>query len=468
MMAVNDPLQSAEFEWPVAGENVSSVDALVIGGGIAGMQSALDLADQGFHVALVEKEASIGGKMIALSKVFPTLDCCSCITTPKMSAVAHHENIDLLTYCEVQSVRQNGSGFKVHVLKKPRYVDEEKCTGCRQCEYACPIDLPSEFDLGLGAHRVIRVPFSTAVPQKVVLDIENCILCGKCEQACPHGCIDFTQTAQEFDIEAGAIVLATGFELTPTGAKEEYGCGSLPNVVSPLVVERLLAPTGPYGHVLRPSDGKEPDSIAYVQCAGSRDASLGIEYCSRICCMYAIKQAMLLSGALPLADITIYYMDIRTFGKGYEQFYQNARAMGIEFVKGKVAKIREDDDHNPLVRVEMIDDGSGVIERQHDLVVLSTGMVPAYNPQEVYGVPVAHDDGFVELPAPNLSPSVTAQPGIFVTGTAAGPMDIVDSIVLAGAAAAETAAYLLGSSSSAGNGRTANGRQLKADREIHV
>jgi heterodisulfide reductase subunit A len=423
--------------------SAQAVDALVIGGGIAGMQSALDLADQGFHVALVEKEASIGGKMIALSKVFPTLDCCSCITTPKMSAVAHHPNIDLLTYCEVQSVSQNGDGFKVHVLKKPRYVNEETCTGCRQCEYACPIDLPSTFDMGLGATRAIRVPFSTAVPQKAVLDIENCILCGKCEKTCPHGCIDFTQTAQEFDIEAQAILLATGFELTPTDAKEAYGGGSYPNVVSPLVVERLLAPTGPYGHVLRPSDGKEPDSIAYVQCAGSRDKTLGVEYCSRICCMYAIKQAMLLSGALPLADITIYYMDIRTFGKGYEQFYQNARAMGIEFVKGKVAKIGEDEDHNPVVRVEMIDDGSRVVERQHDLVVLSTGMVPAYNPQGMYGVPVADDDGFVSLPAPNLSPSVTARPGIFVTGTAAGPMDIVDSIVLAGSAAAETAAYLI-------------------------
>jgi heterodisulfide reductase subunit A len=428
-------------------EAAKSVDALVIGGGIAGMQSALDLADQGYHVALVEKEASIGGKMITLSKVFPTLDCCSCITTPKMSAVAHHPNIDLLTYCEVQNVSQNGGGFKVHVLKKPRYVNEDSCTGCRQCEYACPIDLPSAFDLGLGAHRAIRVPFSTAVPQIAVLDIDNCILCGKCEKECPHGCIDFTQTAQEFDIEARAILLATGFELTPTDAKKEYGGGSLPNVVSPLVVERLLAPTGPYGHVLRPSDGKEPDSIAYVQCAGSRDKTLGVEYCSRICCMYAIKQAMLLSGALPLADITIYYMDIRTFGKGYEQFYQNARAMGIEFVKGKVAKIGEDEEHNPIVRVEMIDEGSRVVERQHDLVVLSTGMVPAYNPQEIYGVPIASDDGFVRLPAPNLSPSVTDRPGIFVTGTAAGPMDIVDSIVLAGAAAAETAAYLTGSNS---------------------
>lgn len=417
------------------------VDTLVVGGGIAGMQAALDLADQGFQVALVEREASIGGKMIALSKVFPTLDCCSCITTPKMSAVAHHENIRLLTYCEVEAVQENGAGFAARVLKKPRYVDEALCTGCRQCEYACPIDVPSPFDLGLGARRAVSVPFSTAVPQYALLDIENCLLCGKCEQACPVAAIDLTQQPSHFTIEAEAIVLATGFEPTPAGAKAAYGAGKLPNVVSALVVERLLAPTGPYGHVLRPGDGKEPDSIAYVQCAGSRDKTLGVEYCSRICCMYAIKQAMLLSGALPLADITIYYMDIRTFGKGYEQFYQNAQAMGIEFVPGKVARISEDDAHNPIVHVELLEEGR-IVERSHDLVVLSVGMVPAFNPQATYGVLAAPDDGFVAQPSPNVSPSITHRPGIFVTGTAAGPMDIVDSIITAGAAAAETAAYL--------------------------
>ncbi|GAB4417218.1 MAG: hypothetical protein Kow00106_12970 [Anaerolineae bacterium] len=417
------------------------VDALVVGGGIAGMQAALDLADQGYRVALVEKEPSIGGKMIMLSKVFPTLDCCSCITTPKMSAVAHHDNIDLLTYCEVQSIRENGGkGYVAQVLQKPRYVDMNACTGCRQCEYACPIDLPSAFDRNLGAVRAIRVPFSTAVPQKAVLDIENCLLCGKCEKACPVGAVDFSQQPETFEIEMEAIVLATGFALTPTDAKPEYGGGKLLNVVDALVMERLLAPTGPYGHVLRPSDGKEPDSIAYVQCAGSRDQTLGVDYCSRVCCMYAIKQAMLLSGALPLADITIYYMDIRTFGKGYEQFYQNAKAMGIEFVKGKVARITEDEDRNPTVRVEMIGDGK-VVERTHDLVVLSVGMLPGYNPHPLYQVPTA-DDGFADVPAANIRPTVTNKDGVFVTGTAAGPMDIVDSIVMAGAAAAEAGAYL--------------------------
>jgi heterodisulfide reductase subunit A len=376
-----------------------------------------------------------------LSKVFPTLDCASCTTTPKMSAVAHHKNIQLMTYTEVKSVRRDQAGFLAQVVKKPRYVNEADCTGCRKCEYACPVDVEDPFDRDLGAHRVVWVPFATAVPQKAVLDIDNCLLCGKCEKACPVDAIDFTQTPEEIEIQASSIVLATGYKTTPVDAKREYGQGQLPNVIDGLAMDRLVAPTGPYGHVLRPSDGKEPDSIAYVQCAGSRDETLGVPYCSRVCCMYAIKQSMLLSGSLPLADITIYYMDIRTFGKGYEQFYQNAKAMGIEFVKGKVAKISEDEDHNPIVRVELMEEGGGVVERKHDMLVLSVGLMPGYNPQDVYGVGVA-EDGFVYLPSANLSPSLTNREGIFVAGTASGPMDIVDSILTAGAAAAEAAAYL--------------------------
>jgi len=419
--------------------NDLKVDALVIGGGIAGMQAALDLGDQGFQVALVEQEASIGGKMITLSKVFPTLDCCSCITTPKMSAVAHHPNIQLFTYCEVQSVNENSRGFEVSTLQKPRYVDVNKCTGCRQCEYECPITVPSSFDRGLGAYRAIRVPFSTAVPQKAVLDIENCLFCGKCEKVCPVEAVDFTQKPESFSIETSTIILATGFELSKLNAKKEYGGGKLTNVIDPLMMERFLAPTGPYGRVLRPGDGKEPTSIAYVQCAGSRDQTLSVEYCSRVCCMYAVKQAMLISGALPMADITIYYMDIRTFGKGYEQFYQNAKAMGVEFVRGKVASIHEDEDLNPIIKVELTEEGR-IIERTFDMVVLSLGMIPT-NSVSAFGL-LPSSDGFISIPAINTSPNATQRPGIFVTGTAGGPMDIVDSIITASAAASAASAYI--------------------------
>lgn len=417
------------------------VDALVVGGGIAGMQTSLDLADQGYQVALVEKEASIGGKMIALSKVFPTLDCCSCITTPKMSAVAHHPNIQVLTYHEVQSVNKTDGLFQAEVLKKPRYLNDEDCTGCRLCETACPITLPSAFDLDYGATKAVRVPFTTAVPQVAVLDIENCILCGKCEKVCPVDCIDFTQQPETIAIQADAIILATGFETTSRFAKKEYGAADNPNVINAMFMERLLAPTGPYGRVIRPGDGKEPDSIAYIQCAGSRDATLGVEYCSRVCCMYAIKQAMLLAGSLPLADITIYYMDIRTFGKGFEQFYQNAKAMGIQFVNGKVASIKQDENQNPVLRVELIDEGSQVVERTHDLAVLSVGMLPHYDPEDIFDVALG-DDGFIDIPRTNSYPCVTGREGIFVAGTSAGPMDIVDSIVMSGSAAAEAAAYI--------------------------
>ena len=418
-----------------------SVDVLVVGGGISGLQASLDLADQGFQVAVVEKEPSIGGKMIALSKVFPTLDCSSCITTPKMAASAHHEKIRILTYTELKGIEGAPGAFRARVLKKPRYVNEDSCIGCRQCEYACPVNVPHSFEGGFGARRAAYVPFTNAIPQLALLDMENCVLCGKCEKVCPAGSIDFSQQSEEFIISAKSVVMATGFELTPPTAKPQYGYDRVPNVVTGLQMERLLAPHGPYGRVLRPSDGKMPESIAYVQCAGSRDASLGVPYCSRVCCMYAIKQAMLLSGALPLADITIYYMDIRAFGKGYEQFYQNAQAMGVEFVKGKVARITEGENQSPVVRVEMIEDGGVVRERQHDLVVLSTGMLPGWQPDGVEGLTVA-EDGFLSLPSAKLRPALTFREGMFVAGTAAGPKDIVDSIVEGGAAAMEASNFL--------------------------
>jgi heterodisulfide reductase subunit A len=420
---------------------ILNFDALIVGGGIAGLQAALDLADQNFKVAVVEKDASIGGKMIRLSKVFPTLDCASCITTPKMAASAHHENITLFTYCDLNSLKRNGKDITALVTQRPRYVDPDKCIGCRQCEYGCPVYVPDEEQGGFTMRKAIYIPFSNAIPQIALMDVENCSLCGKCAKVCPTKAVDYFQKPFDFTIQAKTAVLATGFNLTPIQQKKEYGRGMVENVITSLQMERLLAPHGPYQRVIRPSDGKEPDSIAYVQCAGSRDKSLGISYCSRVCCMYAIKQAMLLSGALPLADITIYYMDIRAFGKGYEQFFQNAKAMGIEFVKAKIANIRQGDNQYVQLRYEAQEEDGRLMTRDHDLVVLSLGMVPNWNPVGTCSVSI-DDDAFIKSAVPKIAPTLTDMEGVFVAGVAAGPKDIVDTIAEAGAAAMEASIYL--------------------------
>jgi heterodisulfide reductase subunit A2 len=416
-------------------------DALVVGGGIAGLQSALDLADQGVTVALLEKDASIGGKMIRLSKVFPTLDCASCITTPKMAAAAHHEKITIFTDCDLKSLARIDGRLNAEVILRPRYVDADKCIGCRQCEYGCPVYVPDEEQGGFTLRKAIHIPFSNAIPQIATLDAANCSLCGKCARVCPTDAVDYFQKPRTMTIHAKTAVVATGFGLTPIHQKTEYGRGQVPNVITSLQMERLLAPHGPYQRVLRPSDGKAPDSIAYVQCAGSRDKSLGISYCSRVCCMYAIKQAMLLSGALPLADITIYYMDIRAFGKGYEQFYQNAKAMGIEFVKGKVASISAASNQNAILAYEAQEEDGRLASREHDLVVLSLGIVPDWNPAGTCDLATA-GDAFIRCAMPQTAPTVTTMEGVFVAGVAAGPKDIVDTIAEAGAAAMEAANYL--------------------------
>jgi len=416
-------------------------DALVVGGGIAGLQAALDLADQNFKVAVIEKDASIGGKMIRLSKVFPTLDCASCITTPKMAAAAHHDNISLFTYCELNALDRDQNRLTASITQLPRYVDPDKCIGCRQCEYGCPVYVSDDEQGGFNYRKAIHIPFSNAIPQIAVLDVENCSLCGKCAKVCPTDAVDYFQQPEEFRIHAKTAILATGFKLTALDQKKEYGRGKVQNVITSLQMERLLAPHGPYQRVLRPSDGKEPDAIAYVQCAGSRDQSLGVSYCSRVCCMYAIKQAMLLSGALPLADITIYYMDIRAFGKGYEQFYQNAKAMGIEFVKGKVAQIEQSDGQNVALQYEAQEEDGRLARREHDLVVLSLGMIPDWNPAGICPVTVS-EDHFIKSKMPKIAPALTEMEGVFTAGVAAGPKDIVDTIAEAGAAAMEASIYL--------------------------
>jgi len=416
-------------------------DALVLGGGIAGLEAALNLAEQDFSVVVVEKDATIGGKMIRLSKVFPTLDCSSCITTPKMAAAAHHPKITILTYCELQTLARRNGDLVAGIVQKPRYVREEKCIGCRQCEYECPVLVPDAEQGGFAARKAAYIPFSNAIPQTALIDTENCILCGRCQKICPTQAVNYFQEPEEFTLTAGAVVIATGVEMIPLEDKVQYGQGQIPNVITALQMERLLAPHGPYNRVLRPYDGKEPDNIAFIQCAGSRDQSMGLAYCSRVCCMYAVKEAMLLSGALPLADITIYYMDIRAFGKGYEQFFQTAQAMGVNFIKGKVAYLDPGEDGAVMVRYESQEAGGGVQVAEHDLVVLSLGLVPGWDPEGRCVLDTA-EDKFIKSVKPKTAPTLSALEGVFAAGAAAGPKDIVDSIVEAGAAAMEASRYL--------------------------
>jgi heterodisulfide reductase subunit A len=422
----------------------TSFDALVIGGGIAGGEAALNLANNGFTVLIVEKDLSIGGKMILLSKVFPTLDCSACITTPKVSEISRHPGITIFTECEVKNIDENkDSGFNARLIRNPRYVIAEDCTGCQLCEEACPVIVRDQYQYNMVGRKAAYIPFSIASPRIAAIDIENCTLCGACEKVCPTKCIDFTQEALEYRVKIKTVVIATGFNLFDPLKIPRYGFGRYKNIITSMQMERHLAPTRPFHTILRPGDGKMPDRIAYVLCTGSRDVSIGNPICSQICCMYSIKQAQLLMGALPMADVTIYYINIRSFGKGFEEFYDQAKGMGVNFVKGKIGKITEKDNGNLILRYEDINE-SIVKEAEHDLVVLSVGVLPNPDTETFFqGNKLELDPySFINQADPLASPSKTSINGVFVAGTASGPMDIPDSILSAGSASAEAISYL--------------------------
>jgi len=420
---------------------------LVIGAGIAGIQAALDLADQGFAVYVVERNPSIGGRMAQLDKTFPTLDCAACIMTPKMVDAGRHPNIKLLTYSEVKEVRQEGQSFSVKILKKPRYVDEKKCTGCGACAQLCPVEVPNDFDERMGVRNAIYVPFPQAVPLIYTIDKEHCLECELCQNVCMAGAINLKQQPEEMEIDVGAIIVTTGFNLFNASIKEEYGFGVYDNVITGLALERLLSASGPTGgHVVRPSDGKIPKKVAFIQCVGSRDEKSGNLYCSRVCCMYATKEAELVKEHVPGVDVTIYYMDIRAFGKGFEEFYQRAKSeFGIKYVKGRVAEVSENPANNNLsIRAENIESGE-LIEDEVDMVVLSTGIVPAaVNDFEKILPLKMGDDNFFVAVNPKVDPVTTTILGVFVAGVAEGPKDIPDSVTQASAAAMKASILLSG------------------------
>jgi heterodisulfide reductase subunit A len=417
---------------------------LIVGGGIAGIQAALDLADADFKVYLVEKTPSIGGKMAQLDKTFPTLDCSACILTPKMADAGNHPNIELLTCAEVESLNGYVGNYEVTVLKKPRYVDEEKCVGCGECEKVCPVTVPNEFDVGLKARKAIYRPFPQAIPNTYIIDKEQCIQCMQCEAACTRGAIDQQQEEEHVKLEIGAIILAVGCDLFNATLAPELGYGHYGNVVTNMEFERISNAAGPTeGKIKSPATGKTPKSVAFIQCVGSRDARFN-EHCCRVGCMVTLKQAILVKEKLGKnVDVYVCFNDMRAFGKGFEEFYQRAREMGIEFINGLPSEVRMAQDD--LLYFDVYDSGvNKLLQVQADLIVLVTGLVqsPDYDKfQAIFRVPRSRDGFFLET-HPKLKPLDTPMAGIFLAGTCQGPKDIPDTVAQASGAAMKVADLL--------------------------
>jgi heterodisulfide reductase subunit A len=425
--------------------------ALVIGGGIAGIQAALDIADAGYPVYLVEREPSVGGRMAQLDKTFPTLDCSSCILTPKMVDVGNHPNIKLMTYCEVESIEGKAGAFRARIRKKPRYVDVEKCTGCGSCAEACRMKgrVVSRFNEGISKQSAVYVPFPQAVPLKYTVDPSACLFlthgkCGKtflCKDACPADAIDFEQQEEFVDLEVGAVIIATGFDLIDPRLKPEFGYGVYPEVMTGIEFERLSSASGPtMGKIL--VNDKEPKDVVLIKCVGSRDPHTGVPYCSRICCMYTAKHAHLVRDKIPDARITIFYMDVRAFGKGYEEFYDRVREEGVIYRRGEPSEVYR---RNGRLIVAAEDTLLGQpVEVEADLVVLATAVVPRTDAEEVAKlVGIGRSpDGFFQEAHPKLHPVETSTDGIFLAGCCQGPKDIPDVVAQAKAAAASALVML--------------------------
>ena len=424
--------------------------ALVVGGGISGLQAALDIANTGFEVILVERNPSVGGHMIQLSETFPTLDCSQCILTPKMVEVAKHPKIKLMTYSEVQDVSGYVGNFKVKILKKPTYVNPAKCTLCDECTKVCPIVVPNEFDLGLTGRRAIYIPFPQAIPASYTLDDKNCpdpfttIACGKCADVCKPKAIDFDQKPEIVEAEVGIIIVATGFDLYDKENMAEYGFGKYADVLDGLQFERLCSASGPtQGQILRPSDHKEPKEVVFIQCSGSRDPENHCAYCSKICCMYTAKHAMLYKHHVHDGQAYIFYIDIRSGGKGYEEFVQRAvEEDGVLYLRGKVSKVFEE---QGKIVVWGVDTLTGKpIEIAADMVVLAQAMRPSRGAQELAKkLKLALDkDGFLAEAHPKLRPVESVTAGMFLAGAAQAPKDIPEAVAQASGAAAKAVAIL--------------------------
>ena len=435
------------------GESPVTKRALVIGGGIAGIQTALDIADAGFYVDIVEKKPTIGGKMAQIDKTFPTLDCAACILTPKMVDVAQHEKIRIFSYSEVEAVKGFVGNFDVTIRKKARYVKEDVCTGCGLCTEKCPQKkVPNEFNLGMDNRRAIYIPFAQAVPKIATIDADYCTMlktgkCGVCSKVCTAKAIDYTQKDELIEEKYGAIVAATGFNPISMDKFDEFAYSQSKDVITSLEFERLMNAAGPTaGKLLRPSDGVHPHKIVFVQCVGSRCSSCaekGKEYCSKICCMYTAKHAMLTRDKYPDTDVTVFYIDVRTPGKQFDEFYRRAvEEYGVHYIKGMVGKVSPEGN-------KLIVQGSDLIANKQlkieaDLVVLAAAIEPDKSARPLATMLTASmdtNDFFTEA-HPKLRPVESPTAGIFLSGACQGPKDIPETVSQAGAAAAKVIGLL--------------------------
>ena len=441
---LNAPLQ--------AGTSPVKKRALVIGGGIAGIQTALDIADAGFEVDIVEKKPTIGGKMTQIDKTFPTLDCAACILTPKMVDCAQNEKIHIYAYSEVAAVKGFVGNFKVTIRKKARFVDTTKCTGCGLCTEKCPQKkVPNEFNLGLDTRRAIYIPFAQAVPKVATIDPDYCNMlqkgkCGVCARVCSAGAVDYTQKDELIEEEYGAIVAATGFNPIDLSQFNEFAYAQSPDVVSSLEFERLMNAAGPTGGtLLRPSDGKHPHTIVFVQCVGSRcdGAQKGKPYCSKICCMYTAKHAMLCREKYPDTEVYVFYIDVRTPGKNFDEFYRRAvEEYGVHYIKGMVGKVVPQNGVLKVQASDLLDNRQLHIDA--DMLVLAAAIEPDKSARSLATMLTASmdtNDFFTEA-HPKLRPVESPTAGIFLSGVCQGPKDIPETVAQAGAAAAKVIGLL--------------------------
>jgi len=425
---------------------------LVVGGGIAGIQAAIEIADSGNKVYLVEREPSIGGHMMQLDKTFPTLDCSACILTPKMSTAGSHPNIELMTYSEVKDVSGYVGNFNVKINKKARYVDEDKCTGCGICQEKCPFKTPNNYDEGLAERKVIYTPFAQAVPNIPVIDAERCTYiqsgkCGACAKFCEVGAVDFEQKDQTVEIEVGNIIITTGYDQFDASPMYQYGYGRLDDVVNGLEFERMISSTGPTaGHILK-KDGSEPKKVGIIHCVGSRDINYN-EYCSRVCCMYSIKFGHFLREHIPGVEVYNFYIDLRCFGKGYEEFYNRALEDGTIFIRGKVGEVTDvaENDEEKGKLIVQVEDTLINLQRRIplDMVILGTGLEPRKDASDVASqfLISRSQEGFFMERHPKLDPIATATDGVLIAGCCQGPKDIPDTVAQASAAAARALAII--------------------------